>query len=93
MEGKYSKLFAFAGRSDALTMDIFRSGFDLDDFLSALCKEAATEKEEESGAAESSTSPLDKARATKNKVEKLLEDFQKSNIVIQWYGSVIQRWK
>ena len=77
MDGKgYSKLFAFSNDNEAFSVDLFRGGFNLDDFLSALCRETTAEKEEGSSV-ESSLHPLNKTTATKNKIIKLLEDFRK----------------
>lgn len=83
MEGKgYAKLFAFGGRDEAFSVDLFRGGFDLNEFLSALCRET---KIEETTSATTSSKPFSKAAATKNKVEKLLGDFRKcdpsSNVI------------
>lgn len=75
MEGKgYSKLFAFAERSEAFPVDVFREGFDLNEFLGALCRESLNE---EPAPTETTSTLLSKAVATKNKVQRLLDDFQK----------------
>lgn len=64
---------ALSSRSDVFTLDYFRTGFDLEEFLGRLCHDAAAAKEEDN----STSNPASKAKSTKRTINTLLEHFRK----------------